>query len=87
MSTRAVSPLVMNAGTADKIKTAAERGLPFVVSNYSMAGAKFLGQLDGLLIFGGRIVCCRFIGNNQYLSRHPCPCHLKPDLLPCCRGL
>lgn len=34
-----VSPLVMNAGTADKIKTAAERGLPFVVSNYSMAGA------------------------------------------------
>jgi trimethylamine--corrinoid protein Co-methyltransferase len=34
-----VSPLVMNAGTADKIMVAAERGLPFVVSNYSMAGA------------------------------------------------
>jgi trimethylamine--corrinoid protein Co-methyltransferase len=34
-----VSPLVVNEGTADKVKVAAERGLPFIYSNYSMAGA------------------------------------------------
>lgn len=34
-----VSPLVINEGTADKMKVAAERGLPFIYSNYSMAGA------------------------------------------------
>lgn len=34
-----VSPLVMNAGTADKMKVAIERGLPVIFSNYSMAGA------------------------------------------------
>lgn len=34
-----VSPLVMNAGTVDKMKTAIERGLPIIFSNYSMAGA------------------------------------------------
>ncbi len=34
-----VSPLVMNAGTVDKMKIAIERGLPIIFSNYSMAGA------------------------------------------------
>ncbi len=34
-----VSPLVMNAGTVDKMRAAIERGLPIVFSNYSMAGA------------------------------------------------
>jgi trimethylamine--corrinoid protein Co-methyltransferase len=34
-----VSPLVMNAGTLDKMKIAIERGLPVILSNYSMSGA------------------------------------------------
>ena len=34
-----VSPLVMNAGTVDKMKIAIERGLPVIVSNYSLSGA------------------------------------------------
>ena len=34
-----VSPLVMNAGTVDKMKISIERGLPIIFSNYSMAGA------------------------------------------------
>ncbi len=34
-----VSPLVMNEGTADKMKIAIERGLPVIISNYSMSGA------------------------------------------------
>ncbi|RPJ23400.1 MAG: hypothetical protein EHM33_21060, partial [Chloroflexi bacterium] len=34
-----VSPLVMNAGTVDKMKIAIERGLPVIISNYSMSGA------------------------------------------------
>ena len=34
-----VSPLVMNAGTVDKMQIAIERGLPVIFSNYSMAGA------------------------------------------------
>ena len=33
-----VSPLVMNAGTTDKMEAAIARGLPFIFSNYSMAG-------------------------------------------------
>ncbi|HLO28575.1 MAG TPA: trimethylamine methyltransferase family protein [Anaerolineales bacterium] len=34
-----VSPLVMNAGTVDKMRIAIERGLPVIISNYSMSGA------------------------------------------------
>ncbi|MEP7134558.1 MAG: trimethylamine methyltransferase family protein [Chloroflexota bacterium] len=34
-----ISPLIMNEGTVDKMKTAIERGLPIIVSNYSMSGA------------------------------------------------
>jgi len=34
-----VSPLVMDSGTLLKMKVAIERGLPFIFSNYSMAGA------------------------------------------------
>lgn len=34
-----VSPLVMNEGTVDKMKVAIERGLPVIISNYSMSGA------------------------------------------------
>jgi len=34
-----VSPLVMNEGTIDKMKLSIERGLPVIVSNYSMSGA------------------------------------------------
>jgi trimethylamine--corrinoid protein Co-methyltransferase len=33
-----VTPLVMNQGTTDKMFVAIERGLPFIYSNYSMAG-------------------------------------------------
>ena len=34
-----VTPLVINRGTADKMKATIERGLPFIYSNYGMAGA------------------------------------------------
>jgi trimethylamine--corrinoid protein Co-methyltransferase len=34
-----ISPLVMNAGTVDKMLVAIERGLPFMYSNYGMVGA------------------------------------------------
>ncbi len=34
-----ISPLVLNKGTADKMLTAIQRGLPFIFSNYGMAGA------------------------------------------------
>jgi trimethylamine--corrinoid protein Co-methyltransferase len=34
-----ISPLVINKGTADKMFLAAEWGLPFIYSNYGMAGA------------------------------------------------
>lgn len=34
-----VTPLVINRGTIDKITTTVERGLPFIYSNYGMAGA------------------------------------------------
>ena len=33
-----VTPLIINAGTVDKMFAAVERGLPFIYSNYSMAG-------------------------------------------------
>ncbi len=33
-----LTPLVINTGTSDKMITAIERGLPFIYSNYSMAG-------------------------------------------------
>jgi trimethylamine--corrinoid protein Co-methyltransferase len=33
-----VTPLVMNEGTLDKMKIAIERGLPVIISNYSLAG-------------------------------------------------
>lgn len=34
-----VSPLVMNEGTVEKMKIAIERGLPVIISNYSLSGA------------------------------------------------
>jgi trimethylamine--corrinoid protein Co-methyltransferase len=34
-----VSPLVLNSGTLLKMKVSIERGIPFIFSNYSMAGA------------------------------------------------
>ena len=34
-----ISPLILNAGTSDKMITTIERGLPFVFSNYGMSGA------------------------------------------------
>jgi trimethylamine--corrinoid protein Co-methyltransferase len=34
-----ISPLVINKGTSDKMAVAIERGLPFIYSNYGMAGA------------------------------------------------
>ena len=34
-----VSPLVMNKGTVDKMQIAIERGLPVIISNYSLSGA------------------------------------------------
>jgi trimethylamine--corrinoid protein Co-methyltransferase len=34
-----ISPLVINKGTMDKMYLTAERGLPFIYSNYGMAGA------------------------------------------------
>jgi trimethylamine--corrinoid protein Co-methyltransferase len=34
-----ISPLVINSGTVDKMWAAIDRGLPFIYSNYGMAGA------------------------------------------------
>jgi trimethylamine--corrinoid protein Co-methyltransferase len=34
-----ISPLVINSGTIDKMRVAAERGLPIIYSSYGMAGA------------------------------------------------
>jgi trimethylamine--corrinoid protein Co-methyltransferase len=34
-----ITPLVINTGTVDKMRVASERGLPFIYSNYGMAGA------------------------------------------------
>jgi trimethylamine:corrinoid methyltransferase-like protein len=34
-----ITPLVINRGTVDKMRAASERGLPFIYSNYGMAGA------------------------------------------------
>lgn len=34
-----VTPLVINSGTSDKMRITIERGLPFIYSNYGMAGA------------------------------------------------
>lgn len=34
-----ISPLVINEGTVDKMWLSAERGIPFIYSNYGMAGA------------------------------------------------
>jgi trimethylamine--corrinoid protein Co-methyltransferase len=34
-----ITPLVINAGTVDKMRVAIERGLPIIYSNYGMAGA------------------------------------------------
>jgi trimethylamine--corrinoid protein Co-methyltransferase len=34
-----ITPLVINAGTVDKMRVAIERGLPVIYSNYGMAGA------------------------------------------------
>jgi trimethylamine--corrinoid protein Co-methyltransferase len=34
-----ISPLVINSSTSDKMFAAAERGLPYIYSNYGMAGA------------------------------------------------
>ena len=34
-----ISPLVINRGTVDKMLAASERGLPYIYSNYGMAGA------------------------------------------------
>jgi len=34
-----ISPLILNAGTSDKMITTIERGLPFIFSNYGMSGA------------------------------------------------
>jgi trimethylamine--corrinoid protein Co-methyltransferase len=34
-----VTPLVINTGTIDKMRVTIERGLPFIYSNYGMAGA------------------------------------------------
>jgi trimethylamine--corrinoid protein Co-methyltransferase len=33
-----VTPLVMNEGTLDKMRVAIQRGIPFIISNYSLAG-------------------------------------------------
>ena len=33
-----ITPLIINAGTADKLLACVERGLPFIYSNYGMAG-------------------------------------------------
>ena len=34
-----ITPLVLNTGTTDKMMEAADRGIPFIFSNYGMAGA------------------------------------------------
>ncbi len=34
-----ITPLIINSGTVDKMRVTIERGLPFIYSNYGMAGA------------------------------------------------
>jgi trimethylamine--corrinoid protein Co-methyltransferase len=45
-----ISPLVINQGTADKMQLAIERGLPFLYSNYGMAGASTPITPAGMLV-------------------------------------
>lgn len=54
-----ISPLVINQGTVDKMQATIERGLPFIYSNYGMAGASTpitpagaLSQLNAELLAG-----------------------------------
>ncbi|MBN1483223.1 MAG: trimethylamine methyltransferase family protein [Chloroflexia bacterium] len=54
-----VTPLLLNAGTVDKVVETVERGLPLIYSNYSMAGAStpltpagMLALLDAELLAG-----------------------------------
>jgi trimethylamine--corrinoid protein Co-methyltransferase len=44
-----ITPLVMNAGTVDKMLVSIERGLPFIYSNYGMVGATTPITLAGTL--------------------------------------
>jgi trimethylamine--corrinoid protein Co-methyltransferase len=45
-----ITPLVVNAGTFDKMVATAERGLPFIYSNYGMAGASMPITPGGALV-------------------------------------
>ena len=45
-----ISPLVINRGTADKMLVTIERGLPFIYSNYGMAGASTPITPGGVLV-------------------------------------
>ncbi len=45
-----ISPLVINRGTVDKMWFAIERGLPFIYSNYGMAGASTPITPAGVLV-------------------------------------
>jgi trimethylamine--corrinoid protein Co-methyltransferase len=45
-----ISPLVINRGTVDKMFSAAEHGLPFIYSNYGMAGASTPIKPAGALV-------------------------------------
>jgi trimethylamine--corrinoid protein Co-methyltransferase len=45
-----ISPLVINKGTTDKMAVAIERGLPFIYSNYGMAGASTPITPSGALV-------------------------------------
>ncbi len=45
-----ISPLVLNAGTVDKMWAAIQRGLPLIYSNYGMAGASTPITLGGTLV-------------------------------------
>ena len=44
-----ITPLVINGGTVDKMYASSERGLPFVYSNYGMAGASMPITPAGIL--------------------------------------
>jgi len=45
-----VTPLVINSGTFDKMRVTIERGLPFIYSNYGMAGATTPITPGGILV-------------------------------------
>ncbi len=58
-----ITPLVINRGTIDKMKTAIEHGLPFIYSNYGMAGASTpITPAGGLVLMNAELLAGLTLG-------------------------